>query len=322
MKKRQKPKVILVTGACGQIGTELVRALRAQGEGLVIASDLKPREFMAADEFYRPLNVMDARELERVVTCFGVTEIYHLAAILSASGENDPLQSWELNTKSLLNVLETARKYKLDKVFWPSSIAIFGPDSMPAVCFQNAKPDPLTVYGISKVSGEYWCRYYKRQYGLDIRSLRYPGLISHSAPPGGGTTDYAVELFHEALLKNTYTCFLKENTCLPMLYMPDAIRGTLQLMAAPKGNLLVETSYNMTGMSFTPGELVSAIQKHIPALVVRYEPDSRQYIAENWPMSINDSRAQQEWGWQPLYDLAAMVSDMLLNLKKERTVYA
>lgn len=322
MKKRQKPKVILVTGACGQIGTELVRALRLMGEGLVIASDLKPKEFMAADEFYRPLNVMDARELERVVNCFGVTEIYHLAAILSASGENDPLQSWDLNMKGLLNVLEVARKYQLEKVFWPSSIAIFGPDSMPAVCFQNAKPDPLTVYGISKVAGEYWCRYYRRQYGLDIRSLRYPGLISHSAPPGGGTTDYAVEIFHAALEKSNYTCFLAANTCLPMLYMPDAIRGTLQLMDAPKEKLRVETSYNITGMSFTPAELALAIKRHLPDFTISYAPDKRQHIAENWPMTINDSRAQQEWGWEAHYDLPAMVSHMLLQLNKERKVYA
>ena len=315
--------MILVTGACGQIGTELVKALRIQyGESSVIATDLRPKEFMGTDSFYRPLNVLDTKELERLVSYFSVTQIYHLAAVLSASGERDPLKGWDLNMKGLLNVLEIARTHRLEKIFWPSSIAVFGPDSMPAVCFQNAKPDPLTAYGISKVSGEYWCRYYKRQYGLDIRSLRYPGLISHSAPPGGGTTDYAVEIFHGAIEKNSYTCFLKENTCLPMLYMPDAIRGTLELMAAPKECLLVETSYNMAGMSFTPKELAAEIKKYLADFRMECRPDNRQLIADNWPMSIDDSRARLDWGWQAHYDLKAMVNDMLSHLQKERKVYA
>lgn len=212
MSTKRKQTVVLVTGACGQIGTELVRALRSKyGCAQVLATDLRPKEFMAADGFYRPLNILNTGELERVIEQFGITEIYHLAAVLSASGEKDPLDSWDTNMNGLLNVLEAARKYGL-QVFWPSSIAVFGPGSMPAVCFQNSKADPATVYGISKLAGEYWCRYYNERYGLDIRSIRYPGLIGYSAPAGGGTTDYAVEIFQA---KNNYTCFLKENTCLP-----------------------------------------------------------------------------------------------------------
>lgn len=322
MKMKLKQTVILVTGACGQIGTELVRALRAdQPQALVVATDLRPKEFMGADERYRQLNILNTSELERLIQYFSVTQIYHLAAVLSASAETSPLSSWDINMKGLLNVLEAAAKYKL-RVFWPSSIAVFGPGSMPAVCFQNSKADPLTVYGNSKLAGEYWCRYYRINFGLDIRSIRYPGLISYSAPAGGGTTDYAVDIFHQALASGQYTCFLKEHTCMPMMYMPDAIRATLEMMAAPNANLSVVTSYNITGMSFTPGQLVNEIRKYLPELIVRYAPDQRQLIADGWPQTINDRQAHQDWGWQAEYDLAAMVSNMLLNLKQERRVYA
>lgn len=315
MSTKRKQTVVLVTGACGQIGTELVKALRRRyAHALVIATDLRPKEFMAADDCYRPLNILNKAELERLIDYFSVTQIYHLAAVLSASGEKAPLESWNVNMKGLLNVLEAARKYGL-KVFWPSSIAVFGPGSMPAVCFQNSKADPTTIYGLSKLAGEYWCRYYNEHYGLDVRSLRYPGLINHSAPAGGGTTDYAVEIFHA---QGSYTCFLKENTCLPMMYMRDAIRATLELMAAPKENLTVNTSYNIAAMSFSPAELATAIRKYLPELAVRYAPDQRQKIAESWPQSINDRQAYQDWGWQAEYDLPAMVSDMLLHLKEKK----
>jgi nucleoside-diphosphate-sugar epimerase len=313
---------ILVTGACGQIGTELVAALREKhGRKNVIATDIHPAtEAMQASGSYLKLDVLDKKKLADTVTRLGIGEIYHLAAVLSAKGEQNPLAAWDLNMQGLLHVLEVAKEKKIKKVFWPSSIAVFGPDSMPAVCFQNAKADPLTVYGISKMAGEYWCRYYHRNYGLDVRSLRYPGLVSYSAPAGGGTTDYAVEIFHAALATGHYTCFLKENTCLPMLYMPDAIRATLELMEAPKDKLAVDTSYNVAGMAFAPKELAGAIREHIPGLAVDYRPDSRQQIADNWPASINDRQAHQDWGWQPGYDLPAMVSDMLHHLRKEAYV--
>jgi len=269
---------ILITGACGQIGTELVAALRAKhGWKNVIASDIYPAtDEMQACGTYIKLDVLNKKKLAYTVTQLGIGEIYHLAAVLSAKGEQNPTGAWDLNMQGLLNVLEVAKEKKVKKIFWPSSIAVFGPDSMPAVCFQNAKADPLTVYGISKMAGEYWCRYYQRNYGLDVRSLRYPGLISYSAPGGGGTTDYAVDIFHAAMESGSYTCFLKENTGLPMLYMADAIRATLELMEAPKANLSVETSYNIAGMSFTPGELAQAIRVHVPGLEVAYSPDKRQ----------------------------------------------
>lgn len=313
---------ILVTGACGQIGIELVAALRQKhGWKNVIASDIHPAtDEMQADGAYIKLDVLNKKKLAYTVTHLGIKEIYHLAAVLSAKGEQNPVAAWDLNMQGLLNVLQMAREKKIKKMFWPSSIAVFGPGSMPAVCFQNAKLDPMTVYGISKMAGEYWCRYYKRNYGLDVRSLRYPGLISHSALAGGGTTDYAVDIFHAALENGSYTCFLKENICLPMLYMADAIRAALELMEAPKASLLVDTSYNIAGMNFTPKELACAIREHIPGLEVDYVPDSRQQIAESWPDSINDRQAHQDWGWQPQYNLPAMVSDMLAHLRAKETV--
>jgi len=323
MNNQQKNTVILVTGACGQIGTELVSALRkVHGDTRVIATDIRPAAFMGADPFYRTLNILNATEVERLIDLHKVTQLYHLAAVLSANGEKEPLDSWDLNMKGLLNVLEVARKNNLEKVFWPSSIAVFGPGSMPAVCFQNSKADPTTVYGISKLAGEYWCRYYNAHYGMDVRSLRYPGLISHSAPAGGGTTDYAVDIFHKALASGCFSCFLKENTCLPMMYMTDAIRATLELMDAPKQQLSINTSYNIAAMSFTPGELAAEIARQHGHLSVSYAPDERQAIADGWPQSINDRQAHEDWGWQARYDLPAMVSDMLLHLKQKKVELA
>ena len=307
---------ILVTGACGQIGTELVKALRkVHGDSNVIASDIRDR-CQACSENYYALNVLNETAMDWLVSHLGITQIYHLAAVLSYSGEQRPVPAWDLNMTGLLNVLEIARKHKLEKVFWPSSIAIFGPGSMPAVCFQSSKADPLTVYGISKLAGEYWCRYYTEHYGLDIRSIRYPGLISHSAPAGGGTTDYAVDIFHQALARGIYNCYLRENTALPMMYMADAIRATLQLMAAPKEQLTIRESYNLSALSFTPAELAAEIKKHLP-LQVFYRPDHRQAIADSWPQSINDRQARSDWGWQPAYDLEKMVTEMIGELKKQ-----
>lgn len=315
-----KPIKILVTGACGQIGTELVTALRARhGSANVIATDIHDRSQLRADAPCYTLDVLNNAALEWMVETMGVTQIYHLAAVLSASGEKNPVSAWDLNMRGLLHVLEAARKFKLEKVFWPSSIAVFGPGSPKASCPQNAITDPATVYGISKVAGEYWCKYYNEKYGLDIRSIRYPGLISHTAKGGGGTTDYAIDIFHEALEKGSYTCFLHESTGLPMMYMPDAIRATLELMDAPRLALSVKTSYNLNSMKFTPSELTKEIKKHIKDLYVKYEPDHRQSIADSWPWSIDDAAARFDWNWSPQFGLEEMVSDMLKHLKLKQT---
>lgn len=307
---------ILVTGACGQLGTELLTALRHKyGNNNIVASDIHDRSQMRVDGPCYTLDVLNADALNWMVDTLGITQIYHLAAVLSANGEKYPLQSWDLNMKGLLNVLEAARKFKLEKVFWPSSIAVFGPGSPKAGCPQNALTDPATSYGISKVAGEYWCKYYHEKYGLDIRSIRYPGLISYTANAGGGTTDYAVEIFHKAISEGSYTCFLHESTALPMLYMPDAVRATLELMEAPRLALSVKGSYNLTGMKFTPSELVAEIKKQVKGFSVKYEPDHRQTIADSWPWSIDDQQARFDWNWQPMYNLASMTKDMLENLQ-------
>jgi nucleoside-diphosphate-sugar epimerase len=245
-----------------------------------------------------------------------VTQIYLLAAILSATGEKNPNLAWHLNMQGLLNVLDIAREEKLTKVYWPSSIAVFGPTSPKKDCPQQTIIEPTTVYGISKYAGEFWCNYYNFKYGVDIRSLRYPGLISYKSAPGGGTTDYAVEIYHEALADGHYDSFLSEDTYLPMMYMPDAIRATIELMEAPKENIGIRTSYNLAGMSFSPAEIAAEIKKHIPGFTIAYNPDYRQAIANSWPQSIDDSVAKQQWGWKEEYDLARMTEDMLANLKK------
>lgn len=313
---------ILVTGACGQIGTELVPALRAKyGRENVIASDRHlVTEDLVRDGLYVKADVMNRVMLERVMSHGGVTQVYHLAAVLSAKGESDPKGAWELNMQSLLNVLEAARKRKHCRVFWPSSIAVFGPSSPRAACPQQAVMEPSTVYGISKLAGEQWCRYYFEKYGLDVRSLRYPGLISYSGLPGGGTTDYAVDIFHRALESGDYTCFLKPDTCLPMLYMPDAVRATLELMDADAERLSVRTGYNLWGMSFSPRQIAEEIRKHIPGFEIRYAPDFRQEIALSWPTSIDDRFARRDWGWRQEFELVAMVADMLrqLTMMKEK----
>lgn len=311
-----RPK-ILVTGALGQLGTELVIALRLQhGWENVIATDIVPAtDVMLASGPYMRLDVLNAKRLNAMVEHLGIGEIYHLAAVLSAKGETDPQKAWHLNMQGLLNVLAVAAAYRVRKVFWPSSIAVFGPESMKAACVQNSKLDPLTIYGISKQAGEYWCRWYHKNHGLDIRSIRYPGLIGHVAPPGGGTTDYAVEIFHEALQHGRYSCFLKAETILPMLYMPDAIRGTLELMAAPKEELSLRTGYNLGGLHFSPRELAAEIGRQLPGFTITYNPDYRQQIADSWPSGIIDLDARKDWGWKPQYDLQTMVNDMLENLR-------
>ena len=308
---------ILVIGASGQIGVELTMALRRiHGNAQVIASDLRePNPLLLGTGPYVSLDVMNKEMLHVQVIRQNITQIYLLAAILSATGEKNPGLAWNLNMQGLLNVLDIAREEKIHKVYWPSSIAVFGPTSPRRDCPQQTVIEPTTVYGISKYAGEFWCNYYHHRYGLDVRSLRYPGLISYKSEPGGGTTDYAVEIFHEALDEGRYECFLKPDTYLPMMYMPDAIRATLELMEAPADRIRVRTSYNLSAMSFSPSEIASEVARHVPGFEMSYRPDYRQTIADSWPQSIDDSVARADWGWRHHYDLAAMTDDMILNLK-------
>lgn len=306
---------VLITGANGQIGTVLVQALQEKyGYNQVIATDIADKPNQAVR--FEQLDVLNATHFEELVVKYDITQIYHLAAILSANGEKDPLRTWEINMNGFFNVMETAKKHDL-KVFFPSSIAVFGEHQPPESATQYTPLIPATVYGISKAAGENWSHYYRTRYGVDVRSLRYPGIIGYQSKPGGGTTDYAVEIFHEAILNQNYTCFLAENTVLPMIYMEDAIRATLELMEIPKENLTVSCSYNLAGLSFSPAELAAAIQNEIPNFTIKYAPDFRQKIAESWPKIIDDTEARQDWHWQPKYDLAKMTADMILNLKKK-----
>lgn len=309
---------ILVIGASGQIGVELTLALRKiYGNNNVVASDLREEnDLLKGTGPYVSLDVMNKEMLHVQVIRQNITQIYLLAAILSATGEKNPNLAWNLNMQSLLNVLDIAREEKLFKVFWPSSIAVFGPTSPRVNCPQQTIIEPITVYGISKYAGEFWCNYYHHRFGLDVRSIRYPGLISYKSAPGGGTTDYAVEIFHDALEEKKYECFLKEDTYLPMMYMPDAIKATIELMEAPASAISVRHSYNISGMSFSPKEIAAAIKKHIPAFEITYKPDYRQQIADSWPQSIDDSVARNDWGWQEDYNLERMTADMFENLEK------
>lgn len=308
---------ILVIGASGQIGVELTLALRKiYGNNNVIASDLREQNpLLEGTGPYVSLDVMNSEMLHVQIIRQNITQIYLLAAILSATGEKNPNLAWHLNMQGLLNVLDIAREENIQKVYWPSSIAVFGPTSPKQNCPQQTIIEPITVYGISKYAGEFWCNYYHRRYGVDVRSMRYPGLISYKSAPGGGTTDYAVEIYHEALENKKYECFLKEDTYLPMMYMPDAIRATIELMEAPASSISTRTSYNIAGMTFSPKEIAASIKKHIPDFSISYKPDYRQPIAESWPQSIDDSTAKTDWGWAPQYDLEKMTSDMLLNLQ-------
>lgn len=307
MQKQQ----IIITGANGQLGTELTSALRARyGTANVIATDIR---HPAVETNFQLLDVMDRDALRSLVTAKEATTIYHLAAFLSASGEQRPQQAWDLNMQGLLNVLEVARETGC-RVFWPSSIAVFGAYAPKTNCPQNTVTQPSTVYGISKVAGENWCRYYHDVYGVDVRSIRYPGLISHTAMAGGGTTDYAVDIFHHAIRGEAYTCFLDADTILPMMYMPDAVAGTIRLMEAPSTAISIRTAYNFSAFSFSPKQLAATIQEHLPEFSWYSRPDFRQRIADSWPQQIDDRQARSDWGWKPRYQFEDMVGEMLSAL--------
>jgi nucleoside-diphosphate-sugar epimerase len=313
-------ETILVTGAGGQIGTELVLALRKKYKN-VIASDLKDGsdELKQGGEFIR-LDVLYKNGLADCVKRFKVTQVYHLAAILSATGEKNPEMAWRINMKGLRNVLDVCVENGVKKLFFPSTIAVFGPTTPKVNTPQFTVMEPNTIYGISKQAGERWCDWYFQKHGLDVRSIRYPGLISYKTKAGGGTTDYAVEIFFEAVANKKYECFLKEDTALPMMYMPDAIRGTIDLMEAPAEKISTRSGYNFSGFSIAPKDVVAEIKKHIPEFAVTYKPDFRQQIAESWPQSIDDSVAQKDWGWKPEYDLAKMAQDMIINIRAMQPV--
>lgn len=311
---------ILVLGSNGQIGTELVTALRQNyGEDNVIACDIRRPDYDIKNSGpFEFVNVLEKDILNSVFQKYKPTQVYLLAALLSATGEQNPKLAWDLNMNGLLNILDLAITYKTAKVYWPSSIAVFGPNSPKNLTPQYCVMDPNTVYGISKLAGERWCEYYNQKFGLDVRSIRYPGLISWKAAPGGGTTDYAIHIFHDALTKGSYASFLNAATELPMMYMDDAIRGTIQLMDASSDQISIRSSYNFTGVSFTPEVLAAEIRKYIPDFTLTYkENDPRQAIADSWPKSIDDSFARKDWGWKPEFDLSKMTADMLNNLQNK-----
>lgn len=310
---------ILVIGSSGQIGSELTLALRKQyGANCVFATDIREgsKEITQSGPFHL-LDVLDEKRLIHFVIRYKITQIYLLAAVLSGNAERLPLQAWDINMKSLLNVLDLSREVGIKKVFWPSSIAVFG-DTTPKIDTpQLTIMEPSTVYGISKLAGERWCEYYHNKFGMDIRSVRYPGLISYKTEAGGGTTDYAVEIFYDAVEKKSYDCFLKPDTTLPMMFMPDAIRGTIELMETEEKNLSIHSAYNIAGISFDPAELTNEIKKSIPDFSITYNPDFRQKIADSWPKSIDDSVARKDWGWKHEYDLSKMTGIMLEEIKKK-----
>lgn len=309
---------ILVLGSNGQIGTELVTALRkSYGEHNVVACDIRRPDYDVKNSGpFEFVNVLEKDILNSIFQKYKPTQVYLLAALLSATGEQNPKLAWDLNMNGLLNILDLAITYKTAKVYWPSSIAVFGPNSPKDATSQYCVMDPNTVYGISKLAGERWCEYYNQKFGLDVRSIRYPGLISWKAAPGGGTTDYAIHIFHDALTRGSYASFLNAETELPMMYMDDAIRGTIQLMDAESSKISIRSSYNFGGVSFTPEVLAAEIRKHIPDFTLTYKDnDPRQEIANSWPRSIDDSFAQKDWGWKPEFDLSKMTADMLKNLQ-------
>jgi nucleoside-diphosphate-sugar epimerase len=311
---------ILILGACGQIGTELTEKLRSiHGSDNVVASDI--REGNSLMKNAGPFEIIDATDKEtilKVVKKYKVTKVYLLAAMLSATAEKFPEKAWNLNMKSLLGVLDLAKDKFIKQIYWPSSIAVFGPTTPKENTPQNTLMEPSTVYGISKVSGEFWCKYYHDKYGVDVRSLRYPGIISWKTKPGGGTTDYAVDIYFKALEDGKYNCFLSENTRLPMMYMNDAIKATIQIMQAKPEDIKIRTSYNLSAINFTPQELSLEIKNHIPDFKITYQPDFRQQIADTWPEFINDSSARKDWNWQHEFDLKSMTSDIIKNLKAQK----
>ena len=310
-----QPRILLI-GANGQLGTELTEALvQRHGVANVVASDMAPASSLTRPGLrYERLDALDKDAIDHEIERHGITQVWLLAAALSARGEQHPAWAWDLNMRSLLNVLELARSRRLQRVFWPSSIAAFGPGTPQIDTPQATVMDPATVYGISKLAGEGWCRWYHANHGVDVRSLRYPGLISHRTLPGGGTTDYAIDIFHGALARGRYTSFLGADARLPMMHMPDAVRATLELMDAPAEQIRERGSYNLAGLSFTPAELAAAIRQRLPNFCVDYAPDFRDAIARSWPQSIDDSAARHDWGWQPRFGLDAMVDDMLAHV--------
>jgi nucleoside-diphosphate-sugar epimerase len=308
---------ILVIGASGQIGSELTLALRnAYGNTNVYATDIKqaPKDITESGPF-QILDVMDDKMLIHFIIQNKITQIYHLAAVLSGNAEKLPLQAWDINMRSILNILDLCKEVGIKKLFWPSSIAVFGRTTPKQMTPQLTITEPNTVYGISKLAGERWCEYYFNRYAVDVRSIRYPGLISYKTEAGGGTTDYAVEIYYEAIRKAKYECFLKEDAALPMLFMPDAIEGTMQLMEADADKIKIRSSYNLSGISFNPKEIAESIKKHIPDFSITYKPDFRQKIAESWPQTIDDSAARKDWGWKHKYDLDSMTEIMLKEIR-------
>ena len=307
---------IIVIGSCGQIGTELVLALRSiNGNDAVIAADLKEEcPAILANGPYLKMDILDRAAVRSFIIEEKIDEVYLLAALLSATAEKNPDFAWKLNMEGLFTILDLAKEGHVKKIFWPSSIAVFGPTTPADQTPQHTVMEPSTVYGISKQAGERWCEYYFNKYGVDVRSIRYPGLISYKSLPGGGTTDYAVDIFYKAKSQGNFNCFLKEDTALPMMFMDDAIRATIELMQAPAEKINIRSAYNIAGSSFTPAELATSIQKHLPEFTISYEPDFRQAIADSWPNSINDSYAQKEWGWKAKFDTDTMVKEMLDNV--------
>lgn len=316
---RKNMKRILVTGATGQIGSELTLELRTRyGKENVVAAGhkRKPEEKLLESGPFEYVDVTSRENVEETVRKYDIDTIYHLAAVLSATGEENPQLAWHVNMNGLYNILEVARENAIAKVFWPSSIAVFGPEAPRINTPQNTVLIPKTIYGVTKVAGELLCNYYFLRFGLDVRSVRYPGIISSETPPGGGTTDYAVDIFYEAIKNKRYTCFVRKDTVLPMMYMPDCIKAAISIMEADSSRIKCRTSYNISAMSFSAGELAAEIKKHIPDFQCEYKPDFRQKIADSWPMSIDDSAARRDWGWNPSYDLATMTRDMIEKLQK------
>ena len=309
---------ILIIGACGQIGTELTQKLRGiYGVENVIASDIRKLNIDVVNSGpFEVINALDFNQIQHLVEIHEIDEVYLMAALLSATAEKNPAFAWDLNMNSLFHVLNLAKAGKIKKIFWPSSIAVFGPTTPRENTPQYTIMEPSTVYGISKQTGERWCEYYHNIYGVDVRSIRYPGLISWSSPPGGGTTDYAVDIFHKAIAKKKYDCFLSSETKMPMMYMDDAIAATIQIMQSPKEQIKIRSSYNLAAMSFTPTEIAEEIKKHIPEFTITYHPDFRQKIADSWPASIDDSAAREDWNWNHKFDISSMTKDMLDHLKK------
>jgi len=314
---RKHGLMILITGASGQIGVDLADVLvERHGDDQVLVTDLRIPELQRSGRSYDVLDVTYMESVEKIIQAHDVHTIFHLAGILSATGERHPELAWNVNVNGVRNILEAARRFDC-KVFWPSSIAVFGPTTPKDDTPQETVTEPGTMYGATKVTGELLCKFHATHHGVDVRSVRFPGIVSHSAPPGGGTTDWAVDMFFEAVRNGRYECFVTEDTRLPMMYMPDAVKSVLDLMDAPNTSLTVRTSYNIAAFSFSAGELASALKKYVPAFECTYAPDYRQEIANSWPLSINDERARRDWQWMPEYDLDAMVQDMLHHVREK-----